>query len=204
MGCPHPPVGDRGQLLLTSGRALSWRHASPRSGVPAGRGAVTESLGVKTSARRVTPEVPSTPEKTGVILNELPASAEGSSCLLPSVAMDTPRKLPWFHTSVSISVNKSVAAIPRSVFSPGTWPPRAAASGALPSSLNRGRPGEPVCTGGRALTQECAWSPGLYRDSLGGKVRGGPPARYCLLPAGSVIPETLLALDERVDKNTQQ
>ena len=29
-------------------------------------------LGVKSSARRVTPEVPSTPEKAGVVLNELP------------------------------------------------------------------------------------------------------------------------------------
>lgn len=72
-GCPHPRVGDRGQLLLASGRALSRRHASPRSGAPL---AVVQSLillDAKTSARRVTPEVPSTPEKTGVILNELPA-----------------------------------------------------------------------------------------------------------------------------------
>lgn len=70
-------------------------------------------------------------------------SMQGSSYLLPSVAMDTPRKLPRSHTSVLI---RELPKFPGLCSRPGHGSPRAAASGTLSSSsLNGGRAREPVC-----------------------------------------------------------
>lgn len=77
-------------------------------------------LDVKTSAHRVTPEVPSTPEKTGVILNGLPAFYARILLLAAFCCHGYTQKAP---TIPRLCVNKRVAEIPRSVFSPGTWVP---------------------------------------------------------------------------------
>lgn len=72
-GCPHPVWETEASCFSPLEEPFPGDMRPPEAESPP---AVVQSLillDVKTSARRVTPEVPSTPEKTGVILNELPA-----------------------------------------------------------------------------------------------------------------------------------
>lgn len=197
-GCGDPRVGDRAQLLLTSGRPLPRRHASPGSGVPAGhlsqrhrgstrpscvQAATSPSLvvlgphslhghrvsgGLTDYSGRVTPEVPSTPEKTGVILNGLPAFYARILLLGAFCCHGYTQKAPTIQASVLI---RELLKSPGLCSRPAQGSPRSAVSGALSSSsLSGGRPRETVC----------------------------------LLPAGGFIPETLQALGGRVDESVEQ
>ena len=126
------------------------------------------SGGVTDSSGHVTPEVPSTPEKTGVILNGLPAFYARILLLGAFCCHGYTQKAPTIQASVLI---RELLKLPGLCSRPGHGSPRLAVSGALSSSsLNGGHPREPVC----------------------------------LLPAGGFIPETLQALDGRVDESVEQ